>query len=743
MRTQPNDLIDPDLKGKDWVLQMAKYIWDDWNNNAINSFYGGRNRYEENEKYSLGKQDNAKYLKAFNTQEDSNESFATLDLTVVPVIPKFRRIVNERNGKVAFEVKADAIDPLALDDKKKYEGDTLGDIKVRELLQQSQYDDSMLKSDEMDQPQTEEELAIKMEFGYKHTDAIDTEKRIDAVFTASKIEDVRREIRRCLFDYGVCATKDWTDPTSGEVMFRYCNPKKMIVSYTDDPRFKDIWYVGEIITKTIDQIRNDDVENTLSEDSLEDLAYRFAGKYGNNKNYGSNSTYSKGYDSAKIPVMELTFLTVNRTVYEARVDKRGNEKFGRSSFKNHKKQSTDKKQYLVDDDLVWFETSWIMDSELVYNFGVISDQKKRPSQIWDSLSSFTIAAPEMKDMETTGMVDHIKPIADAIMIAWLKLQNAIAFAKPKGVMIEMGALEDVTLGEGGETFKPLELIDLFTQTGTLVYRKTGIDGVDRNYRPIEELNNGIGDEAARYFELIDRYFAFIRSITGFNEVTDGSAPDPRMLNGVAGLADASTNNAINHLLDAERSVVERLAESVAIRVTDSIVYRKSSFYDNILGAKGVEAMRNNKDSIQREFGIMLDIRGDDTERDNLKGDIDKAMAAGQITIADKTAVNNIKNTKQAELLLAFRVKKNLERMEAETEKREAANRESNENATRISEEEKRKTADLLTKGELAKIDAKKIADKELMELEFDLKKQEKLWDIAHPEEKTDSDKSPV
>jgi hypothetical protein len=599
-----------------------------------------------------------------------------------------------------------------------------------------------MDTDEPDQPKTEEELAIKMEFGYKHTDAIDTEKRIDAVFADSNIEDVRREIRRSLFDYGVAATKDWTDPDTGEVQFRSCDIKQMIVSYTEDTYFRNIRYVGEIVMKTIEDIRNEDIHGRITEEELEELAYDFAGKHGNSRHYGSTTNIGKSYDSAKMPVMEMTFLTVDRTVYEARVDKRGNQKFGRTSFKNRNRKSNDKRQFEVQDDLVWFETSWIMDSEKCYNYGIINDQKKRPSSMWDSMSSFTIAAPEMDGMRTISMVDHITPIADAIMIAWLKLQNAIAAARPKGIAIEMGALENVTLGDGGETFEPLELLDLFTQTGTLVYRKEGLDGEGKHYRPIEELENGLGNEAVQYFELIDRYFAFIRSITGFNEVTDGSAPDPRMLNGVAGLADQSTNNAIKHLLDAEKSIVERLAESVSIRVTDSIVFRDSSYYDNILGAEGIQAMRDNKGSIHREFGIHLEVRGDGKEREDLSRDIGEAIKAGQITIADKTAIKNIKNTKQAEMLLAYRVDKNLERMRREEQEKIKMNNEGAENAARVAEDEKRKTAQIVSQIKTAEINAEAEAKKGLMTYEFELKKKERAYMIAHPEP-SDSDLSPV
>lgn len=740
MKSIPSDLIDPQAKGAKWVEQMAKHIWDNWNGMGVNSFYGGLDRYQKNRLYSLGKQSNAKYLKVFNVDEDTNETFANIDASIVPVIPKFRRIVNERNGSIEFEAKADAIDPLALKDRKEYEAEEYGKIKVREMLSELNYESPILDTKEVDQPKTEEELAIKMEYAYKHNDAIAIEKRIDAVFADSKIEEVRRKIRENLFDYGIAGTKDWTDPVTGQVLFRAVDPKNLILSYTEDPNFGDVWYVGEVVLKTIDQIRRD-AKGSIPEDKLEEVAGKYAGKHENPHNYGSNTPYNKAYDSFKVPVLELSFLTVNREVYERRVDRRGNVRFGRTRFNNQNRKSNDKRQYTVDDNLVWFETNWIVNSDVVYNYGVVSDQKKRPSQLWHSLSSYTLCAPELNEMETIGMTDHLIPIADAVMVAWLKLQNVIAQARPKGIMIEMGALEDVELGEGGEAFEPLELLDLFNQTGTLVYRRINLSGEASNYRPIEELNNGLGTEAAEYFGVIDRYFNFLRSITGFNEVTDGSAPDPRMLNGVAGLADQSTNNAIKHLSEAERSIVERLAESVAIRVLDSIVLKKSKYYDNILGASGVEDIRKNRDSIHRELGIHLSIRGDQAEREELSGDVEKSIQAGQITIADKVAVKNIKNTKQAELLLAYRVKENIKNTQASEDAKMERNGQIQQESARIAEEEKRKTLQEAMAVEEAKIAAKMKADIAVMEKEFELKQKLRLFEIENPERPIDSDKS--
>ena len=142
-------------------------------------------------------------------------------------------------------------------------------------------------------------------------------------------------------------------------------------------------------------------------------------------------------------------------------------------------------------------------------------------------------------MKPLGIMEQLVPIADQIQISWYRLQNTINQARPKGIMIELGALEDIPLGSGGQQMKPMDVIDLFNKTGTLVYRKNDIGGKATNYKPIEELENGLGRDAMTYYQVIQNNIEMIRQITGLNEFTDGSTPDARSLTTTAKLSSPS------------------------------------------------------------------------------------------------------------------------------------------------------------------------------------------------------------
>jgi hypothetical protein len=295
-------------------------------------------------------------------------------------------------------------------------------------------------------------------------------------------------------------------------------------------------------------------------------------------------------------------------------------------------------------------------------------------------------------METNPMIEQMIPIVDQIIIAWYKLQNVIAKARPRGIQIEIGALEDITLGDAGSgQMTPLSVLDMYTQTGVLVYRKVDAAGNTSNFKPIEELDNGLGNEASEYFAVIDRYMSMLSGIIGMNDITDGSTVDPKLLNGVAGMMQEATSNSLHHLLIAERYLIEMLADEVAVRVHDSMTFKKKSVYRNIVAPSGLKSVKEDAGAIHRIYGMAIEYDADNIEKQSLKEKVNLAIQTGQITLADSIAIERVRNLKQAEQLLAFRIEKNQKKMSEMKRMEQMTNAEASAMAAKAAEEEKRKT----------------------------------------------------
>ena len=88
-------------------------------------------------------------------------------------------------------------------------------------------------------------------------------------------------------------------------------------------------------------------------------------------------------------------------------------------------------------------------------------------------------------MMPKSMVDSCVGFADMLQVTHLKIQQAIAKAKPDGLIIDMEGLEGVEIGKGGE-LQPLELHDIYEQTGVFYYRSKNPEGGHQN-PPIREI----------------------------------------------------------------------------------------------------------------------------------------------------------------------------------------------------------------------------------------------------------------
>lgn len=646
--------INPQDKTAAWYLAQTKNIWSNWQNTASRSFAGGIGRYNRFRYYSIGKQPIDQYKPQLGIDDKNNHTWMAIDMTPIPILAKLIRIINSLFRKVEMTPDVEAIDAYSEEDKTAYYEKEEANIQMRKILGPLGISDEILNNGDKDQPKTEEELEIHRQFTYKHSLAMKVEEALAKVFLDNSMDTEREKVRESLLTYGAGGYRIYTDE-DGKVCCRSVDISAFMCSYTNDPLMTDLWYAGEVTFVLISELRQK-LPNVQEKD-LEELARKFSRQNGNPIKFGNTSSGSYSYDNARIPVLDLTFKTWNKIAYEKRTLKNGNFVLGKT---DKAKAPTEKRTYYEDESVDVCTVKWILESDIVYDHCYENDMVKKASRYWDTTLPYIMAAPSLFKMETTSLVEECIPFVDAVHIAWYKLQNVIAQARPKGVQIEIGALEDVSLSGNGETMTPLQLIDLYSQKGIVVYRRIAADGTPSNYQPITELKNGIGEEAAEYFSIMEREINLIKSSVGLNDFTDGSTPDPKSLNGVANMAAEATNNALHHIFNAERNLMERLCDNAATRIYDSITFRKSTYYDASLGKSSLEKTIGAMKRGLREMGVKIRLSPTQAEKQKLADDVTAAVNAGQITIADKFAIIDITNVKQAQMVLAYRIKVNQE-----------------------------------------------------------------------------------
>jgi len=700
----PSHLVDSDKKDKNWISQYIRAAYYDFNSYYPNQLYNGRDKMHEIKLYMLGKQPISRYKPLLGLKKTANadESWANISWDILPIIPKFRRLALSKLIKSDFNIEIDAIDAFAQDDKNKFFAENAAKLTLREEFKKKGLEEDLIPPPDVD-AENMQELDMFMNYSYKHRMAIEMEMSIKLVLSLNAFPESRERVIEDLFDWGIGGYKEYFDKNQ-IIKTRRVNPQNLIMSYTTDPYLKDVQYVGEVLEMTISDLKAI-AGNEISEEEYYKLAEQYSGKLNNPTFLNEySSDHNRNYDKFRIRVLDLEFYSNNSIILEERVNSKGNTVVGRAS---KLKPSKNGKSYSKTDYKVVYQGMWVIGTETFFGCQLQTNMKRAKSSLTDTTLSYHLVAPNIYQMSTYSMGEQTMTIADQIQLAWYKLQNVMLRARPRGIMIEIGALENVPIGKAGQQMKPLDIIDLYNQTGNLVYRRLDEQGQASNYKPIEELNNGIGSEAGEYFAIINNNIQMLRDILGFNEITDGSTPDPRTLNGVAKFASESTNNSLDFILRGERDLLERLCYNITLRIQDAAQSGKLEGYIKALGSGTVQFFKADANVSAHEYGLIVKQKPNEFEKEKFARRVEQAIQAGQITLADAMLIENVDNLKYAEVLLSYKIKKNTEDAQNRAMQQQQMNAQVQQQAAMASEQAKQQTIQMETQSKLAIIEREK------------------------------------
>ena len=277
--------------------------------------------------------------------------------------------------------------------------------------------------------------------------------------------------------------------------------------------------------------------------------------------------------------------------------------------------------------------------------------------------SYSISCTNLRKMQPKSIVSGVIGFADQLQLTHLKIQQAVAKAKPDGVLVDIEGLENVQLGRGGE-LEPLQIQDIYEQTGVFYYRSKNAEGGFQN-PPIRSIENSIRN-INEYINLYNHYLRMIRDATGINEVMDASTPKGDALVGVQQQAIAAGNNALYDITNASivlyRRVCEDIVKCLQVIPSDSVLYR---VYSKAIGEKSMELLSTFEDLPMYNFGIIVTQEMSDDDRVFLEQNIQATLAQKEIDLEDAIAIRQVKDIDQAQRLLAVKRKKRMAEMQAQ------------------------------------------------------------------------------
>jgi hypothetical protein len=737
------DQVVPDAEKETWEygLQVGRAIESEWFSGArfgVYRYSTNYNNFHNLRLYARGEQSVQKYKDELAINGDL--SYLNLDWKPVPVISKFVDIVVNGMSQKSYELKAFAQDPESLQARTKYAEELNMDIMQKELQQ------SILKSTGIDLSSTQgrnldikdqEELAVHMQMDYKQSVEVAEEEVINNILDFNKYELTKRRFNYDLTVLGIGAVKTSFNLSEG-VTIDYVDPANLVYSYTEDPNFEDIYYVGEVKSISLPEIKKEFPH--LTNEELKRIQ-----TYSGNENYLRN--WSGKDDNQTVPVLYFEYKTYTNQVFKIKKNQNGFEK-ALEKDDTFNPEPNDNYERVFRAIEVLYTGAKILGYNNMLRWEKSSSMTRPQADTTKVNMNYTICAPRMYKGRIESLVGRITGFADMIQLTHLKLQQVMSRIVPDGVYLDMDGLAEVDLGNG-TNYNPAEALNMYFQTGSIVGRSLTQEGdPNRGKVPIQELQSSSGQgKINSLINTYQYYLQLIRDVTGLNEARDGSIPDGNALVGLQKLAAAQSNVATRHILQASLYLTLRTCENVSLRVSDALMFPLTeNALESSISAYNVGTLKELSKLNLHDFGIFLELEPDEEEKAILEKNIQIALQAGQIDLEDAIDIRQVNNLKLANQMLKQRRKRKQRQdqlaKQANIQAQAAANAKASEQAALNEVQKQQAVAETKIQIEQSKVqlEIQKMQEeaqikRQLMELQYGFDKELKAMEVDSMKEK--------
>jgi len=644
----------------EYGLKVAKAIEHEWfkRDTGTNRYYNNVQNFHKLRLYARGEQGVQKYKDELSVNGDL--SYLNLDWKPVPIIPKFVDIVVNGISERTFDIKAYSQDSYGVSKRTQYMESMLRDMQAKELGEYSlkNFGVNLFENTPDVLPDSMEELELHMQLSYKQNIEIAEEQAINTVLEGNRYELVRKRVNYDLTVLGIGCVKNTFNESEG-VKVEYVDPADLIYSHTESPYFEDLYYVGELKTIPINELKKQ--FPSLTDEELKKYSQQ---AYRNADFYQRTASKSNERDSNNVQVLYFNYKTYMNEVYKVKETATGASKIiiKDDSF-DPPEEYADQFSKISRSLEVLFEGAIILGTDYLLKWGIAKNMMRPKSDHTKVKMNYSLVAPRMYQGRIESLVSRITGFADMIQLTHLKIQQVLSKVVPDGVYLDADGLAEIDLGNG-TNYNPQEALNMFFQTGSVIGRSFTSEGdMNPGKVPIQEIaNNSGGNKLASLIQTYNYYLQMIRDVTGLNEARDGSMPDPKTLVGIQKLAAANSNTATRHILEGGLFLTCETSECISLRVSDILEFSptKNAFIQSI-GAHNVATLSELENLHLYDFGIFIDLSPDEEEKQLLENNIQAAIAQQGIDLEDAIDIREVKNLKTANQLLKLRRKKKQEK----------------------------------------------------------------------------------
>ena len=626
--------------------QVADAIQSEWfaqgrtnGNRYLTTF----NNYHTRRLYARGEQPVQKYKDELSINGDL--SYLNLDWKPVPILSKFVDILVNGISNKDYDIKAFAQDPESIKKRTEYANglaqDIFGQDIINQVKQTTGQDISNTNISQDDLPKTIEEMELHLQLTYKQSIEIAEEEAINQVLDKNKFNLLKRRLNYDLVTLGIAAAKTNFNTSNG-ITLDYVDPAYMVYSYTEDPNFEDIYYVGEVKAMTVAEIKKQ--FPNISDDELDKIQKSYSN---NNYIYGWGA-----YDENTVQVLYFEYKTYMDQVFKLKQTDQGLEKILEKpdTFNPPENDNFDRVSRSVE---VLFEGVKVLGTDMMLKWEMAQNMTRPMADTTKVEMNYAICAPRMYKGRIESLISKTIGFADMVQLTHLKLQQVIARTVPDGVFLDMDGLAEVDLGNG-TNYNPAEALNMYFQTGSVVGRSLTQDGtMNAGKVPVQEISTSSGQaKIASLISTYNYYVQMIRDVTGLNEARDGTLPDKDTLVGLQKIAAQQSNIATKHINNASLYLTLRLCENISKKIVDVLNFPlTANALMNSISTFNVNTLKEVSNLNLHDFGIFLDLEPDEEEKAKLEQNIQIALQSGGIDLEDAIDIRQIRNIKLANQML--------------------------------------------------------------------------------------------
>ena len=621
----PSQVVSDQEKASiEYGKQVAQAIEGEWfsqGRTTGNRYITNWNNFNQLRLYARGEQSVQKYKDELSINGDL--SYLNLDWTPVPILSKFVDIVVNGISQKSYDVKAYAQDPESVRKRTNYATKLYEDMISKDYLlnlEQTLGIDAYQSPSKDVIPENPEDLELHMQLSYKQSIEIAQEEAISSVMAQNKYDLTRRRLNMDLAVCGIAAVKTDFNTANG-VTIDYVDPAYMVYSYTEDPNFEDIYYVGEVKSLTIPELKKE--FPGIPEDELKII-----------QNTPGNKSYITGYgnyDNNTVQVLYFDYKTYHNQVFKIKQTDQGLMKAIEKpdTFNPPENDNFERVSRSIE---VLYSGAKVLGTNIMLNWELCENMTRPYADTTKVKMNYAICAPRIYKGRIESLVSRCTGFADMIQLTHLKLQQVISRMVPDGVYLDMDGLAEVDLGNG-TNYNPAEALNMYFQTGSVVGRSLTQDGeMNAGKVPVQELQSGSGNaKIASLIQTYQYYLQMIRDVTGLNEARDGSLPDRNTLVGLQKLAASASNTATKHIMQSSLYITLRISENISLKIADALEFplNKKFFAKFYICTYNVKTLEEIVNLNLHDFGIFLELEPDEEEQAKVRAKYTSSYTTGR------------------------------------------------------------------------------------------------------------------